>query len=443
MSSTPSALWLPGLLRLLERRTGLVLGMRGAAQLEEIFTQLVQNSDQSGLELLEHLRVEPQALEWEALLEAATISETHFYRVLPQMLALETEILPELLRRPFQSNHASRSLRIWSAGCSSGEEAYTLAFLLEEGAARLGVPHKANVATVLGTDLSPHILKLAQRGRYGKWSFRGTPAVWREKYFVSLEEEHFRGPQWPQWEVLSRLRKRVEFGVYNLVEPPKAQEPAFDLIVCRNVTIYFRPEVAQAVYRHLTSKLGPGGYLLLGPSDPPPLPSSELEQRSTPGAFYWQKALDKPREIQISAKSASIPPVQPAPSRVMPTPRQISPPITPPVKPPKNLPLEPDSALLEQGLEQLERGEAAAALELLRKSAYADPSNAFTHFLLGRVWLALDNPVRARAALLHAQSLLSPLAPETPLASAPDLNALDLRHTLERLLLTLDASHSR
>jgi|GEM_PF-1328141 len=476
MSSAPSAPWLPGLLRLLERRTGLVLGLRGAAQLEEIFTQLVEHSSQSGLELLEHLRAEPQALEWEALLEAATISETHFYRVLPQMLALETEILPELLRRPI---HLPRSLRIWSAGCSSGEEAYTLAFLLEEGAARLGVPHKANLATVLGTDLSPHILKLAQRGRYGKWSFRGTPAAWREKYFQPLEEEHSRLAQWPQWEVLPRLCKRVEFGVYNLVEPPKAQEPAFDLIVCRNVTIYFRPEVAQAVYRHLTSKLGPGGYLLLGPSDPPPLPSSELEQRSTPGAFFWQKALDKPRERQISAswtkrrlgesgtfrasprlgesgtyreskhlpglsaKSASMAPVQPAPSRVMPTPKQISPPINPPVNSPVNLPLEPESTLLEQGLERLERGEGAAALELLRKSAYADPNNAFTHFLLGRVWLSLNSPVRARAALLHAQSLLVPLAPETPLASAPDLTALDLRHALERLLLTLDAPNSR
>jgi len=432
------------LLRLLERRTGLVLSMRGVAQLETTFVGLLrresqqvgQHVDQSGLELLEHLRKKPQALEWEALLEAATIPETHFYRVAPQMLALEREILPELLLRPTQQNHVSRSLRIWSAGCSSGEEAYTLAFLLEEATARLGIVHQANSARVLGTDLSPQALKLAQRARYGEWSFRGTPAYWREKYFVPLEPEHSRVAQ---WEVLERYKGRVEFGVYNLVEPPKAQELSCDLIVCRNVTLYFRPEVAQAVYRHLTSRLSAGGYLLLGPSDPPPLPSSELEQKSAPGAFYWQKVPGAPRKTQAPLEFPPVLPFQPSLSRGMPTPKQISPPINTPVNPL----LEPDSTLLERGLEQLERGEAAAALELLRKSAYADPSSAFTHFLLAQTWLALNRPVRARAALLHAQNLLSSTPPDTPLASAPDLSALDLRHALERLLLTLDAPNSR
>jgi len=478
-ASEPSATWLPGLLRLLERRTGLVLGIRGLAQLEDTFAQLLRGANQSGPQLLAHLNSENESDAWSALLEAVTVPETHFYRVLPQMLALEREILPELLLRQFHQNNPSRSLRIWSAGCSSGEEAYTLAILLEEAAARLGVPQQAHSAKVLGTDLSPQALRLALRGSYGKWSFRGTPAVWREKYFHRLDphgpdphpldphppDPHGPDPhpleiqpfKVPQWEVLQRLRSRVEFGLYNLVEPPAAQELGYDLIVCRNVTLYFRSQVAQAVYRHLTSRLSAGGYLLLGPSDPPPLPSSELEQKSAPGAFYWQKIAGAPRKVQAPLEfSAPAEPFRPAPPRAMPAapalpgpqhaaPENTAPEYTAPehTASPVSPILSSLPTLLEQGLERLERGEAAAALELLRKVAYADPDNAFTHFLLGRTWLALNRPVRARAALLHAQSLLANTPPETPLASAPDLSALDLRHALERLLLTLDPPNSR
>ncbi len=436
MSSAP---WLAGLLRLLERRTGLVIGERGAALLEAAFEQEVQRTMQSAMQLLESLSDEPEHNAWDALLKAATIPETHFYRVVPQMLALETEILPELLSRQ------TRSLRIWSAGCSSGEEAYTLAILLEQGAARLNLPQQAHSAKVLGTDLSPHALELARIGRYGAWSFRGTPVQWRERYFHPLEDEPPATS--PRWEVTQRIRRRVEFKIYNLVEPPPDQKPHYDLIVCRNVTLYFRPQVAQAVYRHLASRLSPGGYLLLGPSDPPLALSgprhsdselSRLEQRSAPGAFYWQKELELKPEISPSREFTLTPGYELAPSRV--TSR-----VTPQ---PSSLPNPAHSAfstttLLERGLSLLERGEATAALEPLRRAAYQDPTDAFTHFLLGRAWLTLNLPARAKAALLHAQSLLEGLQPEVPLTSAPELTALDLRHALERLLLTLDPPDSR
>ena len=441
-----SASWLPALLRLLERRTGLVLRERNATLLEGAFVRLaaergqgfgevLDNAARLGengtyrasppigpVRLLEFLRTHPQDKKWAALLEAAVVPETHFYRVLPQMLALQANILPELLSR------TAGPPRLWSAGCSSGEEVYTLAFLLEECAVQLGLMARVQNSSVLGTDLSPHALALARVGCYGTWSFRGTPLAWQSRYFRALEGNPITGPQ---WEVLGQVRNQVKFELYNLVEPPSGalleQKGQYDLILCRNVTIYFRPEVAQAVYRHLASRLSPGGYLMLGPSDPPPIALEGLEQKSAPGALYWQKPLEPPKVVKTLLPKASkvVAPSSPRPAAPLPLPQPKPAPVHSPII------LSP----LERGLERLERGDASGALEPLRQAAYLDSQDAFVHFTLGRVWLALGRVAQARAALLYAQSLLAVFPPETPLNSAPELTALDLRHALERLLL--------
>ena len=441
-----SASWLPALLRLLERRTGLVLRERNATLLEGAFVRLaaergqgfgevLDNAARLGengtyrasppigpVRLLEFLRTHPQDKKWAALLEAAVVPETHFYRVLPQMLALQANILPELLSR------TAGPPRLWSAGCSSGEEVYTLAFLLEECAVQLGLMARVQNSSVLGTDLSPHALALARVGCYGTWSFRGTPLAWQSRYFRALEGNPITGPQ---WEVLGQVRNQVKFELYNLVEPPSGalleQKGQYDLILCRNVTIYFRPEVAQAVYRHLASRLSPGGYLMLGPSDPPPIALEGLEQKSAPGALYWQKPLEPPKVVKTLLPKASkvVAPSPPRPAAPLPLPQPKPAPVHSPII------LSP----LERGLERLERGDASGALEPLRQAAYLDSQDAFVHFTLGRVWLALGRVAQARAALLYAQSLLAVFPPETPLNSAPELTALDLRHALERLLL--------
>ena len=334
-----SASWLPALLRLLERRTGLVLRERNATLLEGAFVRLaaergqgfgevLDNAARLGengtyrasppigpVRLLEFLRTHPQDKKWAALLEAAVVPETHFYRVLPQMLALQANILPELLSR------TAGPPRLWSAGCSSGEEVYTLAFLLEECAVQLGLMARVQNSSVLGTDLSPHALALARVGCYGTWSFRGTPLAWQSRYFRALEGNPITGPQ---WEVLGQVRNQVKFELYNLVEPPSGalleQKGQYDLILCRNVTIYFRPEVAQAVYRHLASRLSPGGYLMLGPSDPPPIALEGLEQKSAPGALYWQKPLEPPKVVKTLLPKASkvVAPSPPRPAAPLP-----------------------------------------------------------------------------------------------------------------------------
>ncbi|MBC7646020.1 MAG: hypothetical protein H7095_02750 [Pseudopedobacter sp.] len=443
-----SASWLPALLRLLERRTGLVLRERNATLLEGAFVRLaaergqgfgevLDNAARLGengtyrasppigpVRLLEFLRTHPQDKKWAALLEAAVVPGAHFYRVLPQMLALQANILPELLSR------TAGPPRLWSAGCSSGEEVYTLAFLLEECAVQLGLMTGVQNSSVLGTDLSPHALALARVGRYGTWSFRGTPLAWQSRYFRALEGNPITGPQ---WEVLGQVRNQVKFELYNLVEPPSGalleQKGQYDLILCRNVTIYFRPEVAQAVYRHLASRLSPGGYLMLGPSDPPPIALEGLEQKSAPGALYWQKPL-KPLKLEPLKKVK--PPLPLTPKVVSPIPFRPSLPQPERTSPPSSKDV---TSPLERGLERLERGDASGALEPLRQAAYLDSQDAFVHFTLGRVWLALGRVAQARAALLYAQSLLAVFPPETPLNSAPELTALDLRHALERLLL--------
>ena len=167
---------------------------------------------------------------------AFTVGETWFQRIGAQL-----EALPELL--------AGRAhVRAWSAGCSTGEEAYALAAAFTR-----------QTVEVLGTDLNPESVRRAREGRYGAWSFRGVPPGQVRRSFE---------PRGDLFEVREELRGRVRFAVHNLITP--APQRDLDVIACRNVTIYLTPAAAERVYTHLTRALAPGGVLLLAPSDPRP-----------------------------------------------------------------------------------------------------------------------------------------------------------------------------
>ncbi|WP_172418111.1 CheR family methyltransferase [Deinococcus indicus] len=167
---------------------------------------------------------------------AFTVGETWFQRIGAQL-----EALPELLA-------GRRHVRAWSAGCSTGEEAYALAAAFTR-----------QTVEVLGTDLNSESVRRAREGRYGAWSFRGVPP---EQVRRSFER---RGDL---FEVRADLRRRVRFAVHNLTTPAPLRD--LDVIACRNVTIYFTPAAAGQVYTHLARALAPGGVLLLAPSDPRP-----------------------------------------------------------------------------------------------------------------------------------------------------------------------------
>ncbi|GAA0514871.1 hypothetical protein GCM10008937_23260 [Deinococcus depolymerans] len=191
---------------------------------------------------------------------AFTVGETWFQRI-----GAHFEALPELLAdRPH--------VRAWSAGCSTGEEAYALAAAFTR-----------QTVDVLGTDLNPEALRRAQEGRYGARSFRGVPAAQVERSFERRGE---------QFEVRPALRRRVRFSLHNLMTPAPRRD--LDVIACRNVTIYFTPGAAALAYTHLAQALAPGGVLLLAPSDPRPPAHLGLVVDRSRGTQVLRRALTPP-----------------------------------------------------------------------------------------------------------------------------------------------------
>lgn len=203
---------------------------------------------------LEELRGKDGQPERQRLLDAVTVQETHFFRNPPQMEALRRQILPELLRR---AAGRERPLTIWSAGCSTGEEPYTLAMLLLELSPMLGTQTQARI---LGTDVSSQALRSAGRAVYTGRSLDTAPPMVRDRW---LEPQ-----QGGAYAVKDQARRLVELRLHNLVtEPPPFARGGVDLIVCRNVTIYFGRETTATLVAGFHGLLAEGGYLLLGHSE--------------------------------------------------------------------------------------------------------------------------------------------------------------------------------
>ncbi|MBW3662512.1 MAG: protein-glutamate O-methyltransferase CheR [Actinobacteria bacterium] len=195
--------------------------------------------------------LERDAASFQDLVRRVTVAESHFFREPRQFELLRRRMLPELLR----DRSASHRLQIWSAGCSSGEEAYSVAILLEE----LGLADRADVR---GTDISAAALQRARDASYRPWSMRGVSDARRRAYFRA-EGDHLQ--------LERRFAQRVTFEVLNLVADPypvPSSGVGFDVILCRNVLIYLTPEAIAAVVRRLVGALAPDGWLMTASSDP-------------------------------------------------------------------------------------------------------------------------------------------------------------------------------
>ncbi|HEV8509775.1 MAG TPA: protein-glutamate O-methyltransferase CheR [Gemmatimonadales bacterium] len=199
---------------------------------------------------LGRIDVDPELLD--DLVGEITVGETYFFREPAQFAVIRDEILPAL-----RSAHSpDRPLRIWSAGCASGEEAYSLAILVRE----LGPDWNAHI---VGTDLSRAALAKASHGRYVRWSLRGVSPEVVQAYFTQLDN---------RFELVPAVRAAVDFRYLNLADDtyPSLSTGVWgmDLIVCRNVLIYFDAETIARVARRLIDSLSENGWLFLGASDP-------------------------------------------------------------------------------------------------------------------------------------------------------------------------------
>jgi len=198
-----------------------------------------------------HLRyAEDRRLEMERLVELLTTNETYFFREEYQLKAFSEEILPDLILR--RASH--RRLRIWSAGCSTGEEVYTLAMLLLENPQLEGWSLE-----VFGNDISRKVLQTARKGVYGKSAMRVIEPYFLRKYFRK-EGDRYR--------VVDEVRDIVSFGQLNLLDTDMLELLGpVSVVFCRNVLIYFDRDARLRVLETFRKKMVEGGYLLLGHSE--------------------------------------------------------------------------------------------------------------------------------------------------------------------------------
>jgi chemotaxis protein methyltransferase CheR len=195
----------------------------------------------------------PNDAAWLDFVERLLVHETYFFRHPAQLELLRDQILPELDTQRRAAGRAA--LTVWNAGCSTGEESWTLALLTGGADAASSVP-----LSILATDLSEPALEKARSGSYdrlhGLDSFRAIPP-WALRHFLERDGS--------AWRVPDRLRRAVSFLRHNLLDPPPLA--AADLVVCRNTLIYFDEPINRQVQNNLAAALRPGGVLVLGAAD--------------------------------------------------------------------------------------------------------------------------------------------------------------------------------
>ncbi|MBZ0106391.1 MAG: hypothetical protein K8H84_12275 [Sulfuricella denitrificans] len=310
---TMSASCEESLLRFIRQRTGIVLQDHQLGNLRATVARACGHFSHDCCEAyLLALQNQPRiAPELEFLVSGITVGESYFFRDAEQIGLLRNTLLPEMIARKRLAG--DRVLRIWSAGCSVGQEIYTVALLLQEL-----LPDIRNwTIHLLGTDINAEVLTAAMIGRYSEWSFRATPVAVREKYFTPVGREFELAPQ---------TRSLVRFTYLNLTEDSfpsiMTETNALDMIFCRNVFIYLDRDVIRRVMEKFAACLQPEGVLLLGPSDLVECPDAFCHVRAGETGYYrlsgqGTEANDEMREAQsflhddVAAPKPAVPLAEP------------------------------------------------------------------------------------------------------------------------------------
>ncbi len=218
---------------------------------------------------------------WDLILAHLTIGETYFFRNGPQFDALRQQIIPDILRR----RAGTHGLRVWSAGCATGEEPYSLAMTIGDLLPDSALWH----ASILATDINSQFLDRAREALYGDWSFRETPDDIRTRFWIKEQN---------RWRLRPEIRHMVNFARLNLAEPCYPSiingTVAIDLLVCRNVTIYFDQATTRRVVERFFNALAPGGWLIVGHSEPQAGVYQQFEVHNFPNTVVYRKPINAP-----------------------------------------------------------------------------------------------------------------------------------------------------
>lgn len=409
----------------------------------------------------------PAVQEWHCLLNQLTIGESYFFRDERQFALLRQQIIPELLAAKRQAR-GSQALRIWSAGCATGEEVYSLAILLHD----MGLAQEGWTLKVVGTDLNQDFLAKARRGLYSPWSFRQTAESLRRQYFL---------PEWgDSWQIRPEVKRLTQFFEFNLVQDAAAAltEPGpFDLILCRNVFIYFTPDAIATTLTQFYQALAPGGYLVTGHAELQGIPLGSFRVRSFPASVVYQRptaaAVSSPAAPTVLDLAAPLPARRSQPRRTIASsraPAPLSRPATAKASPSQpsgaDLQFPFENALAEaQSLADMgqygaaqkacevaialrpfavepcyllaniaeETGDVEGAKVFLKRALYLDPNTLPAYLELADLYDRTQDSLRAAKTRRHALEILAQLPPTQPVMQG--LTAAALRQQLQAKLL--------
>jgi chemotaxis protein methyltransferase CheR len=405
---------------------GLVLAQSVRRSLDRALARAAEARGLARETFLQRLLVRDSACV-EAFIEYAVIGETYFFR--------HPEHLRELGR---QASSGTRPFLVWSAGCASGEEPYTVAMTL------LAAGLEPSEFRVLGTDVSARALERARMGSYTPWSVRRIePEL----------ERRFLHPRGEAWAVVEQVQRTVEFRRHNLTTDPPPL-PQVHAIFCRNVLIYFPPDLVRTVLERLVSALAPGGCLFLAPAEAPLAHGLGLEDYPVEGSVVFRRAVPSRQELP---RAEPVRPPRPRRSSRALAPVRARPPAEPdspaePALPPllveareaaRHGQYERAEALAQQAARELwpeaylllamvaeGRGDLSGAVGAVRKALYLEPKLAFAHAMLVSFYGQLGQREQAERARLNALRALEGVEDEHILRGVEAMTAGSLRRAL-------------
>lgn len=368
------------LVGMIRDRTGNVIPPSRQPFLEEVAQR---RAETKGLRLEDYVRaLETDSLpgEWAHLIPLVTIKESYFFRAPQQWEVIRTQVLPELI----QARGKAGQLRIWSAACARGEEPATLAMILAEEKSLAHVPW-----SILATDVDEEALAGARLGLYGDRAVGQVPPDLLDRYF---------GRRGKLYELSAELRSRITYQSLNLAHPPfPLATPEIDLVLLRNVLIYFRRPLQRRVVQQIGQHLARDGYLFLGASETLWQVQEELEAVDLGSCFCYRHRRETgapaPPPPPKRARPAPVAPAPPAPKPAPPAPKPIDPalrivvprreaPAAPEPKAPVPQPLSVHERLLEAA-RHLAGNRIEEAGRAIGQVLAVDPSEPAAHALEG------------------------------------------------------------
>lgn len=391
----------------------------------------------------------PGGAEYQGLINELAVGETFFFRYIEQFDALRAVAIPECLRR----NQATRLLRIWSAGCSIGPEAYTMEILLKQHFADQLEGWQVHI---VGTDINGAFLEQARRGAYGDWAVRGLSPETLDACFDRQDR---------LWSVKPKYRQWTSFMPFNLVEGAIPSYPHgighFDIILCRNVMIYFDEATRHRLLGNLHKALADGGWLVVGHAEAGPQMNELFIPVSVPGATLYRKQTERaaPAPAAAPGPAPAAPDPTPAvrPRRAAATrpatkaaPKAATPPAvpTPPDRDPADSEANERSSLLEACLARVEanRMDPGAHYQLglveeelgvgdpvaaFKRALYLDPRFVLADYHLALAYWRRGRLVPAQRHFRNAREALENRADDEAVTEGGGLTVQELRGMLD------------